>query len=378
MSGPALDEFLAIVRRDLGAEEARILDAGEALAPDDPHLRCELPGGRVLVARYAALPVDAAARSQRLAMLAASFDELLAPPADRARSERPPPARSLHDELAALSQRAGAVDALVIDTRSPVVWGTVGEDRPAPLPLLRGTGAEPSRAAAEAADETATSRLSRQYGLASVEVLRMDPAATELVPRALCQRHQLVPIARNGQTLVLGMADPEKVDAIYDVALVTGLAIEPVIAGPSMLALHARFHGGDARSVDEVLAAIPEEQRPEREAFARAARASWARHLASRRAIAEVRAFPQMATLHRGGHLHASKSEPGFGYVAHSFAAIYVLLLVFDAPFDELRAKRALAQSLTTIERLVLALPPLDPGPKLAGVVALRSRRRKR
>ena len=54
VSETPLEEFLAIVRRDLGAEEARLLEAGESLPPNDPHLRCEIPGGRSVVARFAA------------------------------------------------------------------------------------------------------------------------------------------------------------------------------------------------------------------------------------------------------------------------------------------------------------------------------------
>jgi hypothetical protein len=96
---------------------------------------------------------------------------------------------------------------------------------------------------------------------------------------------------------------------------------------------------------------------------------------ASTRAVDSVRALEAIGSLHRGGHLHEKHVEDGFAYLARSFAGIYVLVLVFDGAFDELRAERALALSLPTIERLVTALPPLDPTP-LAGAVAIRRRRR--
>src|SRR5207248_1433711 len=134
----------------------------------------------------------------------------------------------------------------------------------------------------------------------------------------------------------------------------------------------------DARTYEEVMASIDPDERAQREERAQAARDDWARHLASRRAIFEVRELPEMATLPRGGHVHHTVSGADFGYVARSFAGIYVLVLVFDAPFDELRAKRAMVHALPAIERLVLALPPLDPGPPVAGVVAIRGRRRRR
>jgi hypothetical protein len=85
-----------------------------------------------------------------------------------------------------------------------------------------------------------------------------------------------------------------------------------------------------------------------------------------------------MTTLHRGGHVHHTVSEADLGFVARSFAAIYVLILAFRGPFDELRAKRAIVHALPIIERLVLALPPQDPAPLMGGVVALRPRLRRR
>ena len=96
------------------------------------------------------------------------------------------------------------------------------------------------------------------------------------------------------------------------------------------------------------------------------------------RALREVRGLPGIDALRRGKPLHETVREPDFGYVAQSFAAIYVLVLVFEAPFDELRAERAAVDALPRIERLVLALPPLDPTPEpRANAVSLRRSRRR-
>jgi len=93
------------------------------------------------------------------------------------------------------------------------------------------------------------------------------------------------------------------------------------------------------------------------------------------RAVAAVRKLPEIASLRRGGHLAHVVREESFGFLARSFAGIYVIVVVFDHAFDEIRAERAVRDSLPRIEQLVLALPPMDPQP-LGGVVAMRKRRR--
>lgn len=95
----------------------------------------------------------------------------------------------------------------------------------------------------------------------------------------------------------------------------------------------------------------------------------------SERALTAVRELPSIASLRKGGHLAHVLREDDFGWLARSFAGIYVLVLVFDHLFDELRAERAVRDSLPRIERLVLALPPLDPEP-VGKVMAMRKRRR--
>jgi hypothetical protein len=96
------------------------------------------------------------------------------------------------------------------------------------------------------------------------------------------------------------------------------------------------------------------------------------------RAIAEVRALPALSEIPKGRHLAHSTREQGFGCVARSFAGIYILIVVFGDVYDELRVERTIGDALPRIERLVLALPPLDPKPAPnAGVIALPRRRRR-
>jgi len=97
------------------------------------------------------------------------------------------------------------------------------------------------------------------------------------------------------------------------------------------------------------------------------------------RAIDLVRDLPAVTGLRKGGHLAHAVRDASFGWVARSFASIYVLIVVFESPFDELRAEQAIEDGLPRIERLVLALPPLDPKPSpIASVISMRGRARRR
>jgi hypothetical protein len=401
VSERTLEEFLSVVARALGAESTSVVDAADEPPADVATIRGDLPGGRRLIARLAAPPPDTSALQRRLEMLVETFADLF-PREGRHSTSRPPPARSLREELAALVQRAGASDAVIIDAHSPVTWSSAGdppetpahaaveelrdEDRTPELPITMGALAPkpPDTMGALAPKPPAALHsvgpediAAVQYGLASAHGVRVDPGAIGVVPRAVCARHRILPIARDGDRLVIAMAEPRNADAVHDVVLITGLDVEPVFAGESMAAFFQHLDdGGDTRTYDEVMAAIPSETRAARADHARRARDAWARMMRARRAIADVRALPEMPSLHKGGHLRHMISEPDFGCVARSFAAIYVIILIFEAPFEELLAKRAVTQALPTIERLVAALPPLDPEPPMAGVAALRGRRR--
>jgi len=280
MSESPIDRLVAIVRRDLGTEDVRILDADEREASPtgdsseipsgDAVLSCALSGGKRILVVFPSRPDDAAARLRRLEILVESFGDLVSrsgPP-----QARPNASMTLHLELETLARRAAAKDALVIDARSPIVWGASAEEM-----SMRAT---------------------------------YEPDVVSLP-----ERPSTPPIERVGGG-----------------AAISHLDIEP----------------SEPREADAL----------------------------SLRAISAVRGLGALASLHRGGHLHHTVRDESFGFIARSFASIYVLIVVFDAPFDELRAERAIGNELPIVERLVMALPPLDPTP-MAGAMAIRRRRRR-
>lgn len=275
VSEAVLDRLVALVRRELSADDVRILEAS-APKPDAPNaLVARLGDGRHLVASFSEVPTDHDALSRRLDMLVLTFAGAL-DEAEGARLRLSPPI-SLHEELRALSQRARALDALVVDAQSPVVWGSAHE-RPRPPSEL----------------ESSFTDVSQQQ--------LIDP-------------------------------DDEPVDD----------PVEAVPHAPPTLA-------------PEALAVVLE---------------------AGDRAISGARHMAELAHVQKGKHLRHVESTEGHGYYVVSFSGIYLLVLAFDGPFDELRAERAASEALPRVERLVEALPPQDPEPApLAGVIAFRRPRR--
>jgi len=255
-----LERLLNLVRRELGAADARFLPPGEQPRGDVHHVSCRLADGRGVEARFEQAPPDREAKQRRLEMLAGTFDTVV-DEVPSTRPSRPPASVSLHDELVAICTRTGALNAIVIDANSPVVWAAAYPDGVVALPPL---ASSPRVAEAPANDE------------------------------------------------------------------------------------------GLAQSAPAVL---------------------------SRRAVHDVRGWSELGALRKGKHMR--KIERGDGaehasLLAHSFASIYIVLVVFDGPFDELRAERAVVEALPRIERLVLALPPLDPDPTdKAGAIAIRRPRRR-
>jgi hypothetical protein len=248
-----LDRFLALVCRELAAVDACVVEAEDEAEPDGRELRCAMVDGRSIVARFDAPPADREARQRRLEMLASTFDALFEESTQRPR-HRSSPVRSLRDELAAMAARAGALNAVVIDANSPVVWGA---------------------------------------------------------------------------------AQPQGV-----------IVLRPRTSGPSLR------RDAEGESEPDALVGV-----------------------ASRRAINSVRALPEVAELRKGRHLRHLDRGGDPPFIVHSFAGIYLLVVIFGAPLDELRAERAIFEALPRVERLVLALPPLDPVP-IAGAIAMRRRKR--
>jgi hypothetical protein len=125
MSDPALHAFLAVLQRELGADDAYLQLGGKATDGEGRFFHAIAEATSVVVA-FTEPPVDAAAVHARLATLSANFQRTLdAAVAGVARPRQPMDyaRQRLDEELTGLSERSGAVRAFVFDLDSPVTWG---------------------------------------------------------------------------------------------------------------------------------------------------------------------------------------------------------------------------------------------------------------
>jgi type IV pilus assembly protein PilB len=74
--------------------------------------------------------------------------------------------------------------------------------------------------------------LAKQIGVPFVDIaeLQIDLAAASSIPEAVAKRYHAIPIAYDGDRLVVAMSDPGNVFAIDDIRTITGREIKPVIA----------------------------------------------------------------------------------------------------------------------------------------------------
>jgi hypothetical protein len=127
-SDAALIRWLELVRHSLNAVDARVEIGGRE--PSVPTVVwAELAPGRRVVVVFDEPPSDSTDRQARLDALVDSFADTTGGD-PRATESRPASDARLSDELARLTVRADAVQALVLDVTSPMLWAT-SHERPA-------------------------------------------------------------------------------------------------------------------------------------------------------------------------------------------------------------------------------------------------------
>ncbi|HMI94095.1 MAG TPA: hypothetical protein VK509_22130 [Polyangiales bacterium] len=121
--------FLDLVRKELDAQDTRAELGG--LDPDDDRLLwARIAGGFRVVVVFSAPPPDRDDKQAHLDHLVAGFAQTLT----QASLPAPPsvpetPVKRLDEALEALRARTGAVNVVIVDSHSPVMWGACDPER---------------------------------------------------------------------------------------------------------------------------------------------------------------------------------------------------------------------------------------------------------
>jgi type IV pilus assembly protein PilB len=93
-------------------------------------------------------------------------------------------------------------------------------------------------------------------GVPPIDLTRVtpDPEAGEALPQETCREHCVLPIARNGDSLTVAIADPFDVLLIDDLNILSGCKVRPMLSHPAAIrrAL-SQLHDNDQQEVDDLL-----------------------------------------------------------------------------------------------------------------------------
>ena len=81
-------------------------------------------------------------------------------------------------------------------------------------------------------DNVLTQLVARQYSLPAINLseIEIDANVLKLIPKEICEKHQVIPVRRQGATLIVAMADPSNIYAIDELKFLTQYNIDPVVA----------------------------------------------------------------------------------------------------------------------------------------------------
>ena len=104
--------------------------------------------------------------------------------------------------------------------------------------------------------------LSKQYGIPSVNLdeIVVPEELLRLIPKDVAVKHGIMPINKEGSSLIVAVSDPSNLYAMDDVKFLTGYSVEMVVAPESQLnkALD-RYYAEDEAAIDDLLETLPDE-----------------------------------------------------------------------------------------------------------------------
>src|SRR3990172_8205234 len=104
--------------------------------------------------------------------------------------------------------------------------------------------------------ENLTTFLSKQYGVPAISLkdFDVDEDVVKLIPKAIAEKHHVVPVNRAGSSLIVAMIDPSNIFAIDEIKFHTGYNVEPVVASEqSIKEAIERYYSDKGPSYDELM-----------------------------------------------------------------------------------------------------------------------------
>jgi type II secretory ATPase GspE/PulE/Tfp pilus assembly ATPase PilB-like protein len=116
-----------------------------------------------------------------------------------------------------------------------------------------GVAADVARALASSAEEEAARALAARYGLEYVDVASFapDPEILKSVPVELMFRYDFLPYRREGERLVLVMADPTDIPVVDELSLVLQTPVQPAVGTPSAIQEALKRSQGTQRVLEQ-------------------------------------------------------------------------------------------------------------------------------
>lgn len=112
------------------------------------------------------------------------------------------------------------------------------------------------------AENDLTDFLSKQYGVPSVNLseFEIDPEIIKIVPEDVCRKHMVIPVDRQGSSLIVAMSDPSNIFAIDELKFITNLSIEVVVASEVAIEESIETYFSQQVSYDDVMGEFEESE----------------------------------------------------------------------------------------------------------------------
>ncbi len=112
-------------------------------------------------------------------------------------------------------------------------------------------------------EQQLVSFLSRQYGVPAISLddIAVPEEVIKMVPREVAQRHGIIPVEKQGSSLIVAVSDPSNIYAMDDIKFLTGYNVEMVVAAETSIreALEDYYQEEEEEAIEDIFEGMAEE-----------------------------------------------------------------------------------------------------------------------